>query len=154
MKHTPAGRKGSAKYNNEVRYCTLRYATVGHLRSPPKGFEEVALRHYALCRQRIVVQARRWMLEARDSDLYPRYQQTYAELLSLLDTESMREFDSLPPLPEDLALLEKLDPSFNRLVDKEQGENFNPWAESSPQAAGMAPLQEMGNAGLDDEIYE
>ena len=171
MKHTPAGKKGSTKYNNELRLATLRHAIVGQLRSPPNGFEEVTIRHFAMCRQRIVVQARRWMLEARDSDLCARYEQIYGELLSLLDTESMREYGSLPPLLEDLKALEKLEPSFIGLVGnsneigcnedmagEEEHMAFNPWAgpgQSNPWAAA-ASGHEIGNAGnsSDDELYE
>jgi len=165
MRDTPAGRKGSAKYNATVRLETLRCAMVGQLRLPPVGFEEVTTRHFAMCRQRIVVQARRWMLEARDTDLYSRYERTYAELLSLLDTDAMREYESLAPLPDDLEALETLDSSFVRMIhskgnnvvvvggdgDEEDEPNSlngqltsNPWAvpteQANPWAAGAGSV--------------
>lgn len=112
MRRTEAGRAGSMKYNTEVRLATLRYAMVQHLRYPPKGFEEVTLRHFSMCRRRILVQARRWMLEARGTSISTRFQRSYSELLSLLTADTMHLYDSLPPLSEDLEAIEKLDPSF------------------------------------------
>jgi len=170
MRHTEAGRKGSAKYNNTVRLETLRCAMVGQLRSPPIGFEEVTIRHFAMCRQRIVVQARRWMLEARNTDLFSRYERSYAELLSLLDTDSMRTYESLPPLPEDIEMLKQLEPSFVHLVgDAANGKihaeepsnrcgqlEYNPWATGSADMPTRPSVAETGNesGSPDDELYE
>jgi hypothetical protein len=170
MRRTPAGRAGSLKYNNTVRLATLRHAMVEHLRSPPRGFEEVTMRHFSMCRGRIVAQARRWMLEARGTSLYSRYERTYAELLSLLVEKPMQKYDSLPPLREDLEALEKLDTSFGQMVgDQKQraretptGDSplvpgFNPWAVPADEASQM--LAEGSNRDIvnddddDDDIY-
>lgn len=179
MRLTPAGRSSSAKYNNTVRLETLRCAMVEQLRSPPRGFEEVTVRHFSMCRQRIVVQARRWMFEARHTDKFARYERTYAELLSLLDTDAMNQYDCIAPLPEDLAALETLEPSFFRLVRSNnsgiQGgsmalvgdhqydlnlsdsasEQVNPWA---PGAYISSTRRSSGNEGdpddPDDELYD
>jgi hypothetical protein len=164
MRLTPAGRSSSAKYNNIVRLETLRCAMVEQLRSPPRGFEEVTVRHFAMCRQRIVVQARRWMLEARHTDKFARYERTYAELLSLLDTDAMNQYDCIAPLPEDLEALETLEPSFVRLVcssnDLNQpdsaSEQVNPWAAGASivsirRSSGMGTGHERDP---DDELYD
>lgn len=170
MKDTPVGRKGSFKYNNTVRLETLRCAMVEQLRSPPLGFEEVTIRHFAMCRQRIIVQARRWMLEARVTSLYARYERTYSELLLLLADESMNMYECLAPLAEDVKALESLEPSFLRLIpDDGSDENveqadqvplaepaeFNPWAVSPFQVSlpAIASSNETGNDS-GDELYE
>jgi hypothetical protein len=174
MRRTPAGRAGSYKYNNTVRLANMRYAMVEHLRSPPKGFEEVTMRHFSMCRGRIVAQARRWMLEAHGTGLYSRYERTYAELLTLLAEKSMHKYDSLPPLREDLEALEKLDPSFGQMVDtsKDDGDQkmqaretstgtgdslpvpgFNPWAvPAARQVLATNPSRD-AVADDDDELY-
>jgi hypothetical protein len=173
MRRTPAGRAGSLKYNNTVRLATLRHAMVEHLRSPPKGFEEVTMRHFSMCRGRIVAQARRWMLEARGTGLHSRYERTYAELLSLLSEKPMQKHDSLPPLREDLEALEKLDSSFGKMVEsKDDGDQkqraetptgdsplapgFNPWAVPADEASQMlaeSSYRDVVDDDADDDLY-
>lgn len=171
MRHTSAGRAGSAKYNNRVRLETLRCAMIEQLRSPPKGFEEVIIRHFAMCRQRIVAQARRWMLEARGTDIFPKYERAYAELLSLLDTEAMRAYEALPPLDDDLQVLESLDPSFVHMVNGSTNTSvggdctettdllanrpdFNPWAAGSTASQiRNSGAQARKDDESDDEMY-
>jgi hypothetical protein len=179
MKLTPAGREGSTKYNNVVRLATLHYAMVGHLRNPPQGFEEVTIRHFSMCRRRIVAQARLWMLEARDTHLYGRYERAYVELLSLLGTESMKKYKRLAPLPEDMKRLEKLDPSFlcSAVENIDEGDRkpsasesvrvrpepaFNPWAAGPTTTSNWAEAvgalsstlgPEAKQYDSDDELY-
>jgi hypothetical protein len=117
MKHTPAGQEGSRKHNSMLRLATMRYAMIAQLRSPPCGFEEVTLRHFSMCRKRLIVQARRWMLEEKretNSSLIVRFERAYAELLHLLSSERIRgqPYGSLPPLREDLTALQALDSGF------------------------------------------
>lgn len=149
---------------------------VGQLRAPPVGFQEVTVRHFAMCRQRIVVQARRWMIEARGTNLYPRYERSYAELLSLLNTESMSQFECLPPLPEDVEALVTVDAPFAGLISCNRNgdgrhiniesnedvkqEDSNPWAdyadqEGNPWSATSVPAGQVGNddESSDDELY-
>lgn len=173
MKDTPVGRKGSMKYNNTVRLETLRCAIVEQLRSPPLGFEEVTKRHFAMCRQRIVVQARRWMLEASNTSLFARYERIYGELVVLLADESMSKYECLAPLAEDIKALESLEPSFLRDImgcggdesveqpdgdmPAAEGTDLNPWAISPGQLqsalAAIASSNETGN-NSGDELYE
>lgn len=123
MMNTQAGRDGSRRYNSQRRLDTLRHAIIGHIRDPPRGFEEVSRRHFAMCRQRIVAQARRWTLEARGSALEARFNTAYGQLLSLLacgapsgsesaGDEEPESIASLSPLKEDIAFLAQQDPSF------------------------------------------
>jgi hypothetical protein len=120
QRNTPAGREGSRKHNSMLRLATLRHAIVAQLRSPPLGFEEVTQRHFSMCRKRLLVQARRWMLEEKEekgSTLYRRFEKAYAELVSLLSTQ--QRFDSLPPLRQDVAFLGHKDPTFPQIESME-----------------------------------
>lgn len=117
MKHTPAGQEGSRKHNSMLRLATMRYAMIAQLRAPPCGFEQVTLRHFSMCRKRLIVQARRWMLEEKretNSSLVVRFEKAYAELLYLLSSERIQGqlYGSLPPLQEDLTALQELDSGF------------------------------------------
>jgi hypothetical protein len=117
MKHTPAGQEGSRKHNSMLRLATMRYAMIAQLRSPPCGFEQVALRHFSMCRKRLIVQARRWMLEEKrdtKSSLVVRFEKAYTELVHLLSSERIQDqpFGILPPLREDLTALQALDSDF------------------------------------------
>lgn len=161
MKGTEAGEEGSRRYNNSLRLATLRYAIIAYLKFPPQGFEEVVKRHFSMCRKCILVQARRWTLEAKETPLYKRFVRAYRELVVLLSAEDLvKESESvLPPLQEDVEALMQLDPSFvdggaAHLVDrkpaaKEEQEftdgaahvpvpdiaaepNVNPWAHVTP----------------------
>jgi hypothetical protein len=112
MINTPAGTEASRRYNSKRRLDTLRHAIIAQIRDPPKGFEEVTKRHFAMCRQRITAQARRWTLEARGSALEGRFEKAYGQLLSLLSEQGFEGRDCLPPLKEDLAYLTREDPTF------------------------------------------
>ena len=116
-KGTVAGEQASARYNNNIRLATVRHAMIDHLRSPPRGFEEVTVRHFSLCRKRLVVQVRRWMVESRRTPIEKKFERAYATLVKLLFSERMKEFagqndDVLPPLEEDIDCLRRLDPEF------------------------------------------
>jgi len=172
MRFTTEGQEGSKKYNDRVRLATLRHAIIGQLKSPPKGFEEVVLRHFSMCRRRILVQARRWMLESCKTKLYPAYERVYADLLSLLSGEALQKYRSLDPLPEDLKELEALEPSFaaaipNNTEDQKQSAGlttpdddsltnlFNPWLDPlAAQHSGGAARSETSDESDFDEIYQ
>ncbi|CAB9500530.1 (E3-independent) E2 ubiquitin-conjugating enzyme [Seminavis robusta] len=86
---TPAGEEGSKRFNNKIRLHTLRHAMIAHLRHPPLGFEEVTKRHFVLCRKRILVQARRWTMEAQGTPLFQSFVRAYEELLTLLTADDL-----------------------------------------------------------------
>ena len=90
MRNTRAGMEGSARYNASLRLATLRYAIIAPLKSPPRGFEDVVHRHFAMCRKRLILQAKIWTLEARGTELYSRYLRAYSELSSLLADTSLK----------------------------------------------------------------
>jgi hypothetical protein len=96
MEGTEAGRDASRRYNANLRLATLRYAIIQPLKHLPLGFEEISIRHFSMCRKRILVQAKRWMLESKNSSLFPRFEKAYTELLHLLSTkERINYFDAL-----------------------------------------------------------
>jgi ubiquitin-protein ligase len=86
---TPAGEIGSMRFNHKVRLHTLRHAMISHLRHPPLGFEEVTKRHFALCRKRVLAQARRWTKEAQDTPLFKSFGKAYEELITLLSSDDL-----------------------------------------------------------------
>lgn len=121
---TRAGQQGSARYNNTLRLSTLRHAIIEPLKFPPKGFEDVTRRHFAMCRKRLMVQAKVWTLESRGTDLHGRFVKAYSELLVLLSSDKLScedweladvggniMFGALPPLSDDLHALQRLDQS-------------------------------------------
>ena len=112
MRDTKAGQEGSFEYNNRVRLATIRYAMIAPLRAAPDGFTEIVLRHFSLCRKRILPQARRWVLEARGSALEPHFERSYAELLFLLGEDRLQIYNSLPPLNGDMEALGKMGSKF------------------------------------------
>lgn len=115
MRNTPAGQEGSEKHNSVLKLATLRHAIVAQLRSPPQGLEEIVCRHFSMVRKRVLVQARRWMLEERNkgSALFHRFEKIYLELLNALSDESICcKIGCLPPFSNDLARLKELDPIF------------------------------------------
>lgn len=177
MQGTKAGRDASTRYNNHLRLETLRHAIVGNLRHPVLGFEEVGRRHFSMCRQRIVVQAQRWMLEAKGTPLYKSFEKVYAEVLLLLSAEDLQTYDSLPPLADDLKALRRLtrsrlddddrkpsarpprlEPPVNSndvhpvpSVSEGQISVANPWAAATSAFASFVPGSQGTNDDSDDE---
>jgi hypothetical protein len=138
MMSTPAGTEASRRYNSKRRLDTLRHAVIAQIRDPPKGFEEVSQHHFAMCRQRITAQARRWMLEARGSSLERRFASAYGQLVSLLSEQRFERQDCLPPLEEDLAFLRREDPTFTSIEMLDRKPAALPTVR--PEAASQSPL--------------
>ena len=129
MNESDVGCEGSAKYNNTFVSSLFDVLWWDSFVILQKGFEGVNVRHFAVCRQRIVVQARRWMLEAHDASVYGRYERAYGELVVLLDDETMNKFECLEPLADDIKALESLEPAFTRIITDH--------AEAGPKMAPM-----------------
>ena len=111
---THQGDESSARYNNNLRLATLRHAIVGPLRNPPKGFEEVTKRHFGMCRQRILLQAKIWTMEAINTPLYSRFVRVYKELLLLLADNELKESNCLLPSANDVHKVSMADPSLRQ----------------------------------------
>jgi len=140
MRNTTVGRERSRKFNADIRLATLRHAVVSHLRTPPVGFEEVTKRHFSMCRKRIIMQARRWMIEEENNQyVFRRFESVYGELVQLLSPLTCYDGGkSLFPRKEDAAFVEDNDRSFRihlpspRAANSPDAPAFNPWA-SPPQ---------------------
>jgi len=100
VRGTPAGEKGSQRFNNKIRLHTLRHAMIDHLRKPALGFDEVTKRHFTLCRKRILAQARRWTVEANGTPLFKSFVKAYEELTTLLSSKDL-VYHRLPGQSED-----------------------------------------------------
>jgi hypothetical protein len=113
---TPAGAESSDRYNLVLQLATLRHAIIAPLKQAPVGLEEICLRHFGLCRRRILVQAQRWMLEAedRESTLLPRFQRAYSELVSLIDEKFPKDAPALAPWESDIKALQSLNKCLGR----------------------------------------
>jgi len=148
MRGTQAGREGSIRYNNTLRLATLRHAIIDQLRSPPRGFEDICLRHFSLCRKRLLVQARRWMVEAKGSPIHRRFVRAYNELIVLLSSlpDRTKGFagynDVLPPLDDDVQRLRVIDPLFARALvvdaDEKDKHGHEELSNQKPAAAAAA----------------
>lgn len=136
---TPAGQETSHKYNMRRRLDTLRHAILGPLIAPPLGFKEVLNKHFALCRQRIVIQARRWALEARGTQLEARFEKVYGQILSrLICLDSvLLDLPPLEPLKEDVQFLTQNDPTF--LLDYISKSELKPAATTASATSVAAP---------------
>ena len=142
VRDTAAGEAGSVRYNNKLRLHTLRRAVIAPLKNPPLGFEEVTKRHFAICRHRVLAQAKRWALEAQGTPLFRRFTQSYEELATLLSSDDLihlripgkkvedeKPLGSITPNETDLEALKSLDTSFyqrmSRFVVMSQSNNMS-----------------------------
>ena len=89
LQGTQAGEQGSRRYNNTLRLSTLRHAIINHIKSPPVGFEDVVRRHFAMVRKRLLIQAKVWLEESKDTELHSRFVKAYSELVALLSGENL-----------------------------------------------------------------
>lgn len=182
MRNTEEGILGSKRYNNSLRLATLRYAIIDQLKHPPRGFEEVAKRHFSLCRKRLLAQAKSWTMDAEGSTLHKRFLRAYRELAALLSADELKSGDQndlvLAPLVEDVRALEHKSPEFFEMcferdrkpaaidsepVDKEpllrdanppkeSNASYNPWEAGVPATAASEKNDATGE-NSDDDFY-
>ena len=48
------GEKKNEAYSNIVRYCNIKYSMIDMIKTPPKGFETVILRHFYMKKDSIM----------------------------------------------------------------------------------------------------
>jgi hypothetical protein len=137
------------------------------------------MRHFALCRKRILAQARRWTLEAEVSPLFPRFKRSYEELLTLLSSDdlvlhrlpgkaSVDDEDApleatIPPNESDLRALRSLDPAFFQRIssvgiinqgesaDEAQNRTFAGQPEHAASAgAQLSAVMDEGSHGVNE----
>ena len=68
---TPRGDAATFAYNSERRVATLRWAMVEQLRNPPRGFEDVARRHFRFRRSFLRRQCEQWIRETDEAAAKP-----------------------------------------------------------------------------------
>jgi len=58
---TPDGERRNEGYSNIVRYGNVKFAMLGQLKNPSKGFESVIKRHFYLKKEDVLKTCRRWI---------------------------------------------------------------------------------------------
>eukprot|EP00826_Nyctotherus_ovalis_P027139 TRINITY_DN2116_c0_g1_i7.p1 TRINITY_DN2116_c0_g1~~TRINITY_DN2116_c0_g1_i7.p1 ORF type:complete len:274 (+),score=112.97 TRINITY_DN2116_c0_g1_i7:200-1021(+) len=58
---TPEGEKKNEAYSNIVRLGNIKYAMIGQIKNPPKGFETVIRRHFYLKKDEILKEVKLWI---------------------------------------------------------------------------------------------
>jgi len=58
---TPEGERKNEAYSNVVRLGNIKYAMIGQIRNPPKGFETVVRRHFYLKKDEILKEVKSWI---------------------------------------------------------------------------------------------
>lgn len=61
---TPEGEKKNEGYSNIVRYGNVKYAMLGQLKNPSKGFESIIKRHFYLKKEAVLKTCHRWIERA------------------------------------------------------------------------------------------
>jgi ubiquitin-protein ligase len=65
---TVDGEKRNEGYSNIVRYGNVKFAMLGQLKSPPKGFESAVRRHFYVKKEEVMRSCRRWVERAGKID--------------------------------------------------------------------------------------
>jgi ubiquitin-protein ligase len=68
---TVEGEKKNEGYSNIVRYANVRFAMLGQLKNPPRGFESVVQRHFYVKKHEIIKEVQHWLeLAAKNEAAY------------------------------------------------------------------------------------
>jgi ubiquitin-protein ligase len=73
---TPEGEKKNEGYQNIVRYCNIKFAMLGQLKKPSKGFESVIKRHFYIKKEEILKEVKHWL------DLAEKHEAAYTGLVN------------------------------------------------------------------------
>ena len=65
---TTEGEKKNEGYANIVRYANVRFAMLGQLKNPPKGFESVVKRHFYIKKFEIIEEVHKWLEQASKTE--------------------------------------------------------------------------------------
>ena len=57
----PEGERKNEAYSNVVRYNNIKFAMIGQIKNPPKGFETVIKRHFYLKKDEIMKEVQKWV---------------------------------------------------------------------------------------------
>lgn len=89
QKGTADGKAYNEAYSNIVRFGTVQFAMVDMLLNPPPEFEEIIKMHYFLKRNTILQNIEKWLNNAKNSTLLPKY---YSSLVNSHNGKWCTEF--------------------------------------------------------------
>ena len=128
----PEGEKKNEAYSNIVRYANLKFAILGQIKNPPKGFELVIKRHFYLKKDEILKDAKKWIEYAEkheasydglvydhNSEWCNKFKQTktkYKEMLVEIVKELETTLSSLEP-PQEIAEKSEGDITKNKIQE-------------------------------------
>jgi len=67
VRNTAEGDMQSRSYNETIREATIRFAMLGHLKSPPPELKETIIRHFKLRKKTLLAQVREWSTDEKNS---------------------------------------------------------------------------------------
>ena len=83
---TPEGERKNEGYMNIVRYGNVKWAMLGHLKSPPKGFETAVKRHFYIKKTEILETVNGWV------ELSKKNEAAYGGLVSQHNNNICKDF--------------------------------------------------------------
>lgn len=108
---TEAGELKNVGYSNIVRLCNIKYAMIGQIENPSKGFENVIRTHFVLKKDKILKTVESWKAMAAEKEA------TYTGLVADHNSSYCERFRTKPnSYPEELAAaIEKLQKTLDSL---------------------------------------
>eukprot|EP01022_Parablepharisma_sp_SALTPOND_P020985 TRINITY_DN395_c0_g1_i1.p1 TRINITY_DN395_c0_g1~~TRINITY_DN395_c0_g1_i1.p1 ORF type:complete len:5656 (-),score=802.26 TRINITY_DN395_c0_g1_i1:1614-18581(-) len=129
----PEGERKNEGYANIVRYCNIKYAMIGQIKNPPKGFESVIKRHFYVKRPEILKEVHKWIEYAdaheasydglvydHNSEWCNKFKQSktrYKEMLTEIVKELEQLLNALEPPKE---LIEEAGGDISKIAMKEK----------------------------------
>jgi len=84
---TPEGDRQSRSYNEAIREATVKYAMIGHLKSPAAEFRDAILGHFRMRKEPLLEQVRGWATDKGNSSRHATQMATLlSELENAMDT--------------------------------------------------------------------
>jgi hypothetical protein len=96
---TPSGEMLNLGYANIVRFGCVKFAMLGQIKSPSKGFEDVIRQHFVVQKDHVLAQCEQWLSDA----LRPA---SYSGLISDHNHEWASKFASSPTMYRDMLKVE------------------------------------------------
>lgn len=57
----PEGERKNEAYSNVVRLCNIKFAMIGQIKNPAKGFESIIKRHFYIKKDEILKETKKWL---------------------------------------------------------------------------------------------
>lgn len=83
---TPKGEMKNTGYSNIVKYGNVKYAMLGQLKNPPKGFETVIKRHFYIKKEEVLKTCYYWIEQAGKEEA------SYVDLVECHNGQICRDF--------------------------------------------------------------